>query len=276
MVEIGFRKGLSKSNQPGKCVPGANTSFDHLKKAIDDPLIPVKLAFFQEIPSKLNSFLLVFQTDKPMILFLFEVLENLLRTLLVNFIKKDVLQIVCSTLKLIKVDISDKKVQKSVDDLDLGFSIKHDLKQLALQKRVTDRAAFMFKEEVISFLTKLCSHVMEKRPMTSVLAKCLRCLSPAYMLEQPEIYEKFFEKILEKLVSYKKILAKDADAAKLEYSNFLTKIVKANKSDFVKFNKSSDRVDFFFGKYINTNEYEQMWCFHFQTSFVFTTWTGIS
>ena len=36
--------------------------------------------------------------------------------------------------------------------------------------------------------------------------------------------------------SYKKILAKDADAAKLEYSNLLTKIVKANKSDFIKFN----------------------------------------
>ena len=41
---------------------------------------------------------------------------------------------------------------------------------------------------------------------------------------------------------------------------FLTKIVKANKIDFVKFNKSSDRVDLFFGKYINTSEYEQMWC----------------
>ena len=65
---------------------------------------------------------------------------------------------------------------------------------------------------------------------------------------------------LEKLVSYKEILAKDADSAKLEYFNFLAKIVKANKSDFVKFNKSSDRVDLFFGKYINTSEYEQMWC----------------
>ena len=80
------------------------------------------------------------------------------------------------------------------------------------------------------------------------------------MLEQPEICEEFFEKFLEKLVSSKMILAKEADAAKLEYSNFLTKIVKANKIDFVKFNKSSDRVDLFFGKYINTSEYEQMWC----------------
>ena len=53
--------------------------------------------------------------------------------------------------------------------------------------------------------------------MTLLVARCLRCLSPAYMLEQPEICEKFFEKILKKLVSYKKILAKDADAAKLEF-----------------------------------------------------------
>ena len=80
---------------------------------------------------------------------------------------------------------------------------------------------------------------MEKSPMTLLLARCLGCLAPAYMLEQPEICEKVFEKKLEKLVSYKTILAEDADSAKLEYSNFLTKIVKANKSDFVKFKKNS-------------------------------------
>ena len=101
---------------------------------------------------------------------------------------------------------------------------------------------------------------MEKSPITLLFARCLHCLSPAYLLEQPEICKKFFEKNLEKLVSYKKILAKEADAAKLEYSNFLTKIVEDNKNDFAKFNKSSDRVDLFFGKYINTSEYEQMWC----------------
>ena len=82
-----------------------------------------------------------------MIPFLAEVLENLLRTVLAKSIKKKMLFKLHAPL-LIKIDISDKKVQKSVGDLDLGFSIKHELKQLALQKRVTDRAVFMFKEEV--------------------------------------------------------------------------------------------------------------------------------
>ena len=52
-----------------------------------------------------------------MIPFFVEVLENLLRTLLAKFIKKDVLQTACPTLKLVKIDISDKKVQKCVGDL---------------------------------------------------------------------------------------------------------------------------------------------------------------
>ena len=88
-----------------------------------------------------------------------EVLEKILRTLLAKFFKKDVRQTACSTPKLIKIDITDKKVQKSVGDLDLGFSIKHDLKQLALPKRMTDRAVFMFKEEVITDCMFLSCHV---------------------------------------------------------------------------------------------------------------------
>ena len=72
--------------------------------------------------------------------------------------------------------------------------------------------------------------MMEKSPVASLFARCLRFLSPAYMLEQPEICEEFFEKIPEKLVCYKKILAKDADAAKLEYSNGLTKIVNSTRA----------------------------------------------
>ena len=50
MVElVRFWKGLSKSNQPREGVPGANTGFDHLKKAINGPRIPIKLAFFRNL-----------------------------------------------------------------------------------------------------------------------------------------------------------------------------------------------------------------------------------
>ena len=46
-----------------------------------------------------------------------------------------------------------------------------------------------------------------------------------------------FEKILEKLFSYKHLPSGEADAAKLEFSNFLSTTVKEKKDSFVKFDK---------------------------------------
>ena len=57
-----------------------------------------------------------------------------------------------------------------------------------------------------------------------------------------------FEKPLEKLVFHKQLLSRKADAAKLEFSNFLSTTVKENKNSFVKFvkfDKQTDLVDTF-------------------------------
>ena len=63
---VSYWQQLSKSKQPGLGKPGANTSYDHLCKAVKDCLVPVKLLFFKELARKLNQFLVVFQTDKTM------------------------------------------------------------------------------------------------------------------------------------------------------------------------------------------------------------------
>ena len=48
-----------------------------------------------------------------------------------------------------------------------------------------------------------------------------------------------------KVVSYKQQPSREARAAKLELSNFLSTTVKENKDFFVKFDKETDRVDTF-------------------------------
>ena len=68
---------LPKSKQPGLGQRGENSSYDHLHNCYKDPLVPVELQFFKEIAKSLNKFLLVFQTDKPMVAFLAETLEQL-------------------------------------------------------------------------------------------------------------------------------------------------------------------------------------------------------
>ena len=66
-----------------------------------DCLVPVKLLFFEEVAKKLNEFLVVFQTDKPMAPFLTKTLKDLIKTLMRKFNGKDLDK---SCLEMAKLD----------------------------------------------------------------------------------------------------------------------------------------------------------------------------
>ena len=80
---------LPKNKQPWRGKPLANTSYDHFCKAVKDCLVLVKLLFFVEVTKKLNDILVVFQTGESMAPFLTETLEDLIKTLMRKFIRKD-------------------------------------------------------------------------------------------------------------------------------------------------------------------------------------------
>ena len=90
IIEVVFYwQQLPKNKQPGLGKPGANTSYDHLCKAVKDFLVPVKVLFFEESAKKLNEFLVFFQTDKPMALFVMETMKDLIKTLMRKFTGKN-------------------------------------------------------------------------------------------------------------------------------------------------------------------------------------------
>ena len=99
---VSYWQQLPKNKQPGLGKPGANTSYDHLCKAVKDFLVPVKVLFFEEGAKKLNEFLVVFQTDKPMALFLTETMKDLIKTLMRKFTGKNLRDKSC--LEMTKLD----------------------------------------------------------------------------------------------------------------------------------------------------------------------------
>ena len=123
-------------------------------------------------------------------------------------------------------------------------------------KKVTSMQDFQFKKEAIDFFASLCSHAMEKSPLRSLFERCLKCLSPNFMVESSRSCELMFEKILEKHVSCKQLPSREADTTKLEFSNFLSIAVKENKDSFDKFDKETDRVDTFIWQFFHdTNKF---------------------
>ena len=103
---VEHRKGLAKSKQPGHGKPGNNTSCDHRCLSHKDILVPLKIQFFEEIARDLTAFLLTFQSDKPMAIFLVGTFDQLQQSFCSKFIRKDVLS-GTSTLALSKLNLSD-------------------------------------------------------------------------------------------------------------------------------------------------------------------------
>lgn len=257
---VNFWKGLPKSKQPGRGKPGQNTSFDYLAKAVDDPTIPLKLRFFEEIATSLNGFLVTFQTDNPMVPFLTESLDNVLRNLCIRFLRKDVLEEANSVYKLLKVDFANKVNQVSLDSVDLGFAIKHDIKVLRKNGKLSENKLRNLRSGALEFLSSLCSHFTEKSILKNRLVRSASCLSPKVMLEPSELSTKLLEKMLEILVGLKKLTSEAAMKAKQEYSKFLSHIVKPNTEHFNEFNQTTDRLDSFLWKYMGSvSNYQSLW-----------------
>ena len=70
------------------------------------------------------------------------------------------------------------------------------------------------------------------------------------MVEFSGACEILFQKFLEKLVSYKKIVPSIADDAKMEYFWFVSTIVKKNSDEFLSLKKEEDCLDVFLWRYI--------------------------
>ena len=67
------------------------------------------------------------------------------------------------------------------------------------------------------------------------------------MMECSEACEILFQKLLVKLVNYKKIVPIIAGDTKMDYSWFVSTIVKKNSNEFLNFKKEEDRLDVFYG-----------------------------
>ena len=66
------------------------------------------------------------------------------------------------------------------------------------------------------------------------------------MVECSEASELMFEKLLTKLVEYKKIKPSVADQTEFEFSHHMSTLVKGNGDEFLAFRKETDRLDEFF------------------------------
>lgn len=239
---------LPKSSQPKE----DNKSYQRLKSSINDPLVPVKLKFFSRIADELNKFLVLYQTDKPMVPFLASSLEDMIRSFASTFLLADKLKEANTCLKLSKINFKDVNLHKRPVDVVLPIPVKVALSDLKKSGKISSTKALQFRSDVVSFLSSLCAHMVEKSPIKYSLTRNAASLIPSHIVELLESNEKRFHLLLENLYTSQQLSDKNVEEAKREYSNFVQEVAIPNKEEFLAFDVSmkDQRLDTFFFKFL--------------------------
>ena len=112
---VDYWGGLGKKKRPSL------KSYEHIKTCeLADPLIIVKLHFFSYIAGLLESFLKLYQTDYPMIPFVFLDTIAILRTLFTIVVKPDVLEECNTDIKMIEIGLNKEKTAMKPKNIFMG------------------------------------------------------------------------------------------------------------------------------------------------------------
>ena len=78
--------------------------YETLLQNYKDPSVVIEFQFLQDLAVMLEGFLKDFQTDNPMLPFLSDMLESLVRRLLRMFIKSKIVEVAVTAYNLTKID----------------------------------------------------------------------------------------------------------------------------------------------------------------------------
>ena len=126
-----------------------------------DLLVPVKLQFFVFVATIYEPYLSIFQTDAPMIPFMFTELENIYNKLLRLVFRQSCLEKISISSRLKKVCIENKENHIENGLVDIGAATK-----LKLQKaNVRSESKRKFQGECKQFTIDVLLKINERLPM---------------------------------------------------------------------------------------------------------------
>jgi hypothetical protein len=189
-----------------------------------DPLAKAKLGFFTFVAKQLEGFLRQYQTDSPLIVFLAEDLEILLRSMMARIVKPDVLKGANTPLKLLKVDVNVENNLMSHDhysSVDIGFVAESEIR--AKKDKLSTLAKLSFRKDCLNCIKALVLKIQEKSPLGYTLVRKLCSLNPKLMVSKPESASRNFRILLEKMVDAGRLQLQVCDTIMDQFHSLLNK-----------------------------------------------------
>ena len=191
------------------------------------------------IINDIEPFLTIFQTERPLAVFVYGKMKELIVALMTQFIRPEILETHSSVENLMKIDLTQKGNLLPSESVKVGFGAKKILSNLPT---VQAPECGKFKQQEKCFLIKIVEKIQERSPLKYSLSLYLSSLSPKQITSvSDEVLGERFDNLLEHLDESGWISSTMADRAQSEYRIFIKDRNVMNKMS--SFDIGSDRVD---------------------------------
>ena len=221
-----------------------------LLKATSSVMFKVYCEFSLSICRDIEPFLTLFQAERPLSVFLYSKLLDLVLVLLRRFVKKSVIDDCnCNPMKLMKIALREEKNLLSLDAVNVGFGARKVLKQLKTQEKTQE---MKFRSEVRGFLASILEKIYERCPLKFKLTRPISSLSPQEIsAKSDDVLKQRFGKLCEILHENNWLTTQNAEKAEKQYAELLDN--KDFRKAAEKFDLITDRVDVFWSEICDSN-----------------------
>ncbi|GBM48074.1 hypothetical protein AVEN_34398-1 [Araneus ventricosus] len=142
-------------------------SYCIIAQAAKEKLITVKLNFFYSVAKMLQPFLVLYQSDKPLVPFLAGDLFTLVKNMLEHFkvLKHNKCKSIDSISSLCSFDFTDVTNFNCIDNVSIGFIGDELLKKKRARKQASDKDVLDLKRDCQRFILRMLQTLMEKCPI---------------------------------------------------------------------------------------------------------------
>ena len=237
---VHYWESLPKSKRP------SSRSYSNVLSAVTDNLTPAKLHFFSYVAGIFQQFLTKYQSDKPMIPFLYSDHLKLVKSILCLVLKPDVVNPCSSLTTLTKIDLTDKSYFCKAKDIKVGFGAKcvDDLKNSDL---VTNQGLKAYLNECITFVTTIASKLFDRSPLGSVIVRNADAFDPTAIASlEIDVLEGEVNRILMYLLKLRLVSATYSDKALADCSSFFEQVKKMHVDQLKLFDSSKTDLDYIY------------------------------
>ena len=180
-----------------KKFPAKDDRFVTLKSMLFSQTLLPSLEFTRCIISDIEPFPTIFQTERPLAVFVYEKMKELVVAPMTRFIRPEILETHSSVKNLMKIDPTEKGNLLPSESVKVGFGAKKILSNLPT---VQAPECLKFKQHALCFLIKIVEKIQERSPLKYSLSLYLSSLSPIQITSvSDEVLGKRFDKLLEHL-----------------------------------------------------------------------------